>query len=145
MKSILKILAGVIFIVAVVVTGVVLYGGRSQEIDFAVILPDKLEHCGKMIDRNTAEYAQLKKWLETNKSGWQNTPASYAPHHTYTSPNISINILADGVVINYKTKNGNWSQVSKSKGSKELLIECTKANKSLKSGPRNRYAVFAAP
>ena len=144
MKSILKLVAGVIFIVAVVVTGFILYWGRSQEIDFVAILPDKLEHCGKIIDQNSAEYAQLKKWLETNKSGWQNTPASYAPHHTYTSPNISINVLADGVVINYKTKNGNWSQVSKSKGGKELQIECAKANKSLKSGPRNRCAVYAA-
>jgi hypothetical protein len=131
MKRFFKVLAWIVLIVVVVMTAIVLYWDRPKEIDFAAIMPEELEYCGMKIGREAAEYIQLKDWFEAHQKGWKNTPASYAPTKTYASPKFSVNVLVDGVVVNYETESGSWSQVINSKESNDLLAECQRANKRL--------------
>ena len=108
--------------------GIVIYWGREQEIDFAEILPNELEHCGNNIGQDTEEYNNLKNWFESNNRGWEETYASYVPTHTYTSPNLSVYVLMGSVIVNYKTENGSWRQVAKTVKSNELYWKCKETN-----------------
>jgi len=128
MKRFIKVVVWIVVISAVVLTGIFLYWNREQEIDFAAILPDELEHCDRAIGQDNAEYIRLKGWFESNQKGWKNTPASYVPKHTYNSPNLSVNILVGGVVVNYETESGRWSQVVNRTEADDLSLECQKAN-----------------
>ena len=128
MKRFIKVIVWIVVIIAVVLTGIFLYWDREQEIDFAAIMPDELEHCDRTIGRNAAEYIRLKDWFESNQKGWKNTPVSYVPTQTYTSPKLSVNILVGGVVVNYEKESGSWSQVINRTETNELPEECQKAN-----------------
>jgi len=127
MKRFIKVVAFFVAIVAIVVAGIMLYWDRAQEIDFAALLPDELEHCDRTIGKDAAEYIQLKDWFELHQKGWRNTPASYGPQ-TYISPKISVTVLVGGVVVNYETGSGSWSQVAKWTENNDLPWECQRAN-----------------
>ena len=108
---------------------VFLYWNRTQQIDFSAKFPDTLNHCGKNISQNDAEYIELLNWFKLNKNGWKNTPVTYVPKNTFTSPTFSVNILGNGVIVNYQTNAGAWRQVEKQKKHYELPHDCSKANK----------------
>lgn len=112
------------------VMAVFLYFNWEQEVDFATLLPDELERCGTQIDQNSKEYIHLETWLKSNQSGWKDTPVTYVPSQTYISPNLSINILVGGVVINYKSESGGWKQVIQSTDTSGLFNECSNVDKS---------------
>ena len=131
MKKALKIVAGILFVLAAVTAGILLYWGREQSIDFSMILPTEIVHCGKSYTPGNSEYDELASWLRSNQPGWKSTIVTYVPRSVYAAPNITINVLKTGVVINYQSKNGSWRQVVRDKKEDELIDMCTKANTTL--------------
>ena len=129
MKKLIKIVVGFVVFIIVGIAAALLYLDRSQQIDFTAYFPNELDHCGKTIYQNDAEYIDLLNWFNANKDGWRYTPASYVPGNIYASPAFSANILGDRVIVNYQAKNGAWNQVHKEKKPEELSYGCSKANK----------------
>lgn len=126
MKKFLKILAWFLFFTGAAILATMAYWNRDQLLDLSAMLPNELEHCDSIINRDSAEYIELKNWLNSNQQGWNNTPTTYVPMNTYSSDTMSINVIDDGVVVNYKQDNGNWSQVTRQKKTNELVSKCTK-------------------
>jgi hypothetical protein len=50
---------------------------------------------------NSDLHKRLNEWLKKHSSNWQHTIVSYAPSVYLNSEGISLNILRNGVVINY--------------------------------------------
>lgn len=116
----------VIFTILSVITGtlVVYHWNRPLQIDFTKQLPTALIHCGREIAYGSDEYDELHRWFELNKTGWQNTPATYVSQNIYFSRAISIIIVGNAVVVNYQKRDGDWEQVVRSKTPNELSNDC---------------------
>ena len=128
MKNFLKIFSWFLFFTGAAILATMAYWNRDQQLDLSSMMPDELERCGSIINRNSAEYIELKNWFSSNQHGWNNTPVSYVPVDAYSSETMSVNVMDGGVVVNYKHKNGAWRQVTKQKGTHELVSKCTKTN-----------------
>ena len=77
------------------------------------LLPLELIHCGEAVKKNNLKYIALKKWLESNKAGWKNAPASYISANEFKASKMSIKVLEKIIVINYQLNGNEWTQVSK--------------------------------
>lgn len=126
MKNIFKILAWFLFFTGAAIIAIMAYWNRDQQLNLSKTLPDAFEHCGSIINRDSAEYIELKNWLYSNQEDWNNTPVSYIQKDTYISDAISVNVVDNSVVVNYKNHNGTWNQVTRQKKSNELISKCTK-------------------
>ncbi|MES0490706.1 MAG: hypothetical protein ABUK01_11970 [Leptospirales bacterium] len=126
MKKFLKKAASIIVLLMLAVGVLFLYLNRDQKLDFASILPQEIEHCGNTLGPEHTEYVELRVWFESNQGGWTNTPATYVPGSTYTGSTISVNVLENGVIVNYKAKHNGWYQVKRLKKSNELSNTCKK-------------------
>lgn len=124
----LLITAAVIFILVV---ATFLYWTRSQEIHFADNFPEAFEYYAQgaavkqnsqTIKKGSTEYAVIKTWFEKNTDGWKNDIRDYKPERVLKSKTLIINILKDGVVVNYTFDGKSWSQVSKSKAENDLAF-----------------------
>ena len=132
MSKAIKNIALTIFIGVVTIVTIIMYWGRNQQIDFTSILPNEVTHCDVILNQSSPNYISLSNWFKDNTQGWENTPVTYVPISTYTAPNISVNVMGKGVVVNYQTKDGNWVQVVNHKDASHLVNQCAKANKSFK-------------
>jgi len=131
MKKFLKIIAWFLFFTVAAILATMAYWNRDQALDFSAMLPNELQHCDSIINRDSAKYIELKNWFNSNQQGWNNTPATYVPMVIYNSDTMSVNVMDSGVVVNYKQGNSNWNQVTRQKKTNELVSKCTKTNKSL--------------
>lgn len=105
---------GISFVLLLIVSiSIVLYWGREQSIEFHSTLPSEFEVCGSIVDASDSRYKALENWLKQNEGGWHNSPASYVPHHVYSSKSMHVNVMPSGVVVNYQ-ENNSWYQVNKS-------------------------------
>ena len=132
----IKIVSVTVFIGVVTVVTIIMYWGRNQQIDFTSILPNEVTHCDVILNPNSPNYISLSNWFKDNTQGWENTPVTYVPISTYTAPNISVNVMGKGVVVNYQTKDGNWVQVVNHNDASHLVNQCAKANKRLWRQPQ---------
>ncbi len=131
MKQILKIVFSLAVLIIAGVASTFLFWNRTQQIDFTIYFPNTLNHCGESINQKDKEYVDLYNWLKTNKNGWKNTLVTFVPKNTYTSAKFSVNILDNGVIVNYQNKNGSWKQVQNEKKADELSDVCSKASELL--------------
>lgn len=122
------IAAAVILVLAVVV---VLYWTRRQEIRFAENFPEAFEYYAQgetvkqdnqTIKKGTNKYAVIKAWFKNNTDGWENDIKDYKPDYVLKSKTLIINILKDGVVVNYTLDGKSWSQVSRPKAENDLEL-----------------------
>ncbi len=127
MSKAIKTIAVTIFIGVVTIVAIIMYWSRNQQIDFTSILPNEITHCERTLNQNSPSYIALSNWLKDNIQGWENTPVTYVPISTYTAPNISVNVMGKGVVVNYQTKGGNWVQVVNHNDANHLVKQCVKA------------------
>ena len=91
--------------------GMLFYTKRSEEINFSKLLPPNFMHCGEQITSSHKNYLQLKSWFESNIKGWKKTPVSFEPSNSYTSSDLTINVVLSMVVVNYKSEDGSWRQM----------------------------------
>lgn len=125
---IVKIFIIIFFIILSAAIACYIYWMRNQEIRFSNIFPDVFEYyevAGKnnkiIIDRDDIKYNTIKTWFDKNIDGWKNDNRNYVPNQVLKSKNLTINILKDGVVVNYTMDGESWSQVSKAKEENELV------------------------
>lgn len=127
-KNGIRILAGLVAVSSLIAI-VILYWTRNQEIRFAEIFPDVFEYYvsedskqdGKIF-KDSNEYNIVKIWFEKNSDGWRNDIKNYAPNRVLKSKALVINILNDGVVVNYTQDGKKWSQVSRRKAKNDLAF-----------------------
>ena len=122
----IKIVSVIIFTGVVTVVATIMYWGRNQQIDFTSILPNEVTHCDIILNQSSSNYIALSNWFKDNTQGCESTPVTYAPISTYTAPNISVNVMGKGVVVNYQTKDGNWVQVVNHNDASHLVNQCAK-------------------
>ena len=130
MSKAIKNIAVTIFIGVVTVVVIIMYWGRNQQIDFTSILPKEITHCATLLNQSSPDYIALLNWFKDNIQGWENTPATYVPISTYTAPNISVNVMEKGVVVNYQTKDGSWAQVINNNDISHVTNKCVGISKS---------------
>jgi hypothetical protein len=95
-------LLGVVLMVGLFLAGFLIYLDRDQSINFADKLPEKLNACGRELSEANFEYRALHSWLNSNKTGWKNHPASIAPSYVFRGQDITINVRDGAVIINFK-------------------------------------------
>ena len=71
----------------------------------------------KIISKKDKEYVDLIKILNSNINGWSYSIATYAPEKYFVSPDITINIKKNIIIINDKK---NFLQITKIKANKSL-------------------------
>ena len=125
-----KILMAAVVIIVLAVA-VVLYWTRSQQIRFAENFPDAFEYYvqegtvkqgNQTIKKGSNEYAVIKSWFEENTDGWKNDIKDYKTDRVLKAKKLTINILKDGVVVNYTLDGKSWSQVSRPKAESDLVF-----------------------
>lgn len=118
-------------VILVLVVATFLYWTRSQVIHFADNFPEAFEYYvqgttvkqnDQTIKKDSTEYAVIKTWFEKNTNGWKNDIKDYKPDRVLKSKALIINILKDGVVVNYTLDGKTWSQVSRSKAENDLVF-----------------------
>lgn len=122
------ITAAVILVLAI---AVFVYWTRSQEIRFTENFPEAFEYYAQgeavrqdnqTIKKGSNEYAVIKAWFEKNTDGWKNDIKDYKSDRVLKSKALIINILKNGVVVNYTLDGKSWSQVSKPKAENDLAF-----------------------
>jgi 23S rRNA G2445 N2-methylase RlmL len=72
-------------------------------------------------------HSKLSEWIENNKSGWENTTASYQVRTSVNQDNFQLSYLvtADAVIISFKDKKSRRQQYIKSipKGDLDFLTD----------------------
>jgi hypothetical protein len=91
------------------------------DIDFSKLVPNEMTvstyESGRPIHSDiwadeSEELQKLSEWLRMNRGDWQIDMVTYAPSLEIRSPMLVVNVLPDGVIINYDTDQG-WKQVSR--------------------------------
>ena len=123
--KLIKLLGALVLISALIITSFFLYYSRTQTIDFSKMLGNEVLVCNQTIDKNHTKYIQLKSWLQKNKTGWKNTPASVLQEYIYSSKDLNINVSTGWVVINYGNSE-NRSQVNISADTTDIIGKCSK-------------------
>jgi hypothetical protein len=113
MVKLLKVIACILIVVAILAGALLLWFDRYQDIDFAIYQPDYWVTCNGKISKDSVEYDRLNKWLKLNSSHWQNYVATAAHGYFYKSEKITIYVHRHGVVVIYHDGQ-NWFQVHKS-------------------------------
>ena len=129
MRKLIKFGIYSVVIIIVLVTVIILYWHREQEINFSLVIPQSITYCEREITNKNIEYLELTTWLEKNKTGWVNSLVSFVPITIYRASNISINVMGTAVVVNYSVNGKDWSQVINNKLENELSTSCETANK----------------
>ena len=84
--------------------------GCSQTIDFRIpeneVLKMSITNSGVpvtecVIKPGSVMHVLLSAWIEQNSENWKATPASYVPGIMVSGNEFAMNILGEGVIINY--------------------------------------------
>ena len=119
---------------AAIILAILLYWNRPQKIDFGLLFPVELNHCGRNLNIHDPQYEELLHWFKTHQDDWRHTPATYVPQNTYSSETFMVNIMKKGVIVNYRDSNGNWRQMKHDKMPAELNKDCSDTGTSLSIG-----------
>ena len=65
-----------------------------------------------LIDNSDVRYQKLHKWFLENKSGWEIDINTYAPGEVFFSNELRINILGDGVIVDFYDGGNSTMQMS---------------------------------
>ncbi len=129
MRRTIIVSSTLIFIVLIDCVCIYFMWYRDQQIRFYDMFPASFEyefHEGDSIQigrisSGEEKYTNIKKWFRSRSSGWKNDIKTYKPRRVLVSDNIKINVLDDGVIVNYM-KNNKWSQVSSNGTTIELIV-----------------------
>ena len=78
--------------------------------EYQVFEQGKLKVEKQLTDSDQA-YTAVYEWLRAHEDGWRQDTKTYASNRLFLSEDIRINVLSDGVVINYSA-DGQWKQLS---------------------------------
>ena len=99
----MKWISGIIWWIAVLT-------GCSQSIDFRLpeneVLAISITNGGVpvtecKIQPGSSIHSELSDWIERNTDNWKASPASYVPGTVISGEGFSINVLNDGLILNY--------------------------------------------
>lgn len=95
-------------------------GGSSSIVEVLNRFPAKFEYqvfeqgklkVEKQLTDSDQAYTAVYEWLRAHEDGWRQDTKTYASNRLFLSEDIRINVLSDGVVINYSA-DGQWKQLS---------------------------------
>ena len=84
------------------------------------IVGEEKEELLQKIDSNQELYADLKKLVTENQSGWKVNYANYKPIQKFVSSSLIIDLIDGGIVAKYLVNDGDWLQISKSFSQEKL-------------------------
>ena len=117
-------------IVLLGVAGLLLAGGlfvkwkSPKSIDFVSLMPETLIFCKTELGPGSVEYDMLVDWFRMNRDGWKNSTINFFPETVIYNKGMTINIVANGVVVDYRNGNRPGQQVVKDRNPEELNFEC---------------------